>query len=414
MRIGILTFHDEVNYGSLLQAYAMQTALRDMGHDAVIVDRWFEPRQFRIYGILRSRSVKKWLGWLRRVVWGSGEWALFLRQWRSRAFMRHFLRLTPYHFHRAKNTPKELGLDVIVVGSDQVWDPRRSHVQVYLLDGLNRVPGIAYAASFGVPEIPSELEPLYRAGMRNFKAVGVREREGVEIARRLGAADPVHVVDPTLLVDPRHWNAFLSGTKRSGRTHVACYFLGEDYLELAGKIGRWAKKNRVAVDFFVQDFHLPFSFFGPSLRPWIRYWKCRLFYPVRFRYAAGPVEFVRSVAAAACVFSNSFHALMFSTIFRKNVRIVKPTNPGRKQMAARMQEFSGTIVHGPLITENIDEAFASYERGEEISYDEELLQRRRSESAEWLAEAISNATKTDAARADRAAAGHPECRTTRP
>ena len=57
MRIGILTFHDEVNYGSLLQAYAMQTALQDMGHEAFIVDRWHEPRQYRIYGILRAQSV---------------------------------------------------------------------------------------------------------------------------------------------------------------------------------------------------------------------------------------------------------------------------------------------------------------------------------------------------------------------
>ena len=48
MRIGILTYHDEVNYGSLLQAYAMQTVLTDMGHDAVVVDRWFEPKQDRI------------------------------------------------------------------------------------------------------------------------------------------------------------------------------------------------------------------------------------------------------------------------------------------------------------------------------------------------------------------------------
>lgn len=390
MRIGILTFHDEVNYGSLLQTYAMQTALRDMGHDAVVIDRWFEPRQFRLYGILRSRSPKNWLGWMRRVVWGSGEWALFLRQWRSRAFIRNFLRLTPYHFCKCEDAPADLGLNLVVVGSDQVWRPS-SNPRVYLLTQLHQVPGIAYAASFGVHEIPKNLEPLYRAGMRNFKAVGVRENEGVELAKRLGAAHPVHVVDPTLLVDPRHWNAFLFGTKRSGRKRVACYFLGEDDLKLAGKVGRWARERHVTVDFFVQDFHLPFSGFGPRFKPWLRYWKIRLFSPLHFRYAAGPEEFVRSLAAADCVFSNSFHALMFSTIFRKNVRIVEPSHPGRKQMAARMQEFSGTIIHGPLIMETIDDAFGSYERGETVSYDEALLKQRRSESAEWLQHAIQAA-----------------------
>ena len=61
-----------------------------------------------------------------------------------------------------------------------------------------------------------------------------------------------------------------------------------------------------------------------------------------------------------------------------------------------MQEFSGSIIHGPLIAETLDEAFASYERGEKVCYDEAMLNRRRIESAEWLAEAISVATKTDA------------------
>ena len=387
MRIGILTFHDEVNYGSLLQAYAMQTALRDIGHDAVIIDRWYEPRQYRIYGILHAQSIKNWLGWMRRVVWGSGEWALFLRQWRSRAFMRKHFRLTPYHFCDCKCAPKDFGLDLVVVGSDQVWRPC-SQPRVYLLTELRHVPAIAYAASFGVPEIPRDLEPLYRTGMRNFTAVGIREREGVEIATRLGAANPAHVVDPTLLVDPRHWNAFVSNTERFGRKRIVCYFLGEDYLDLAEKIGRWARTKHVSVDFFVQDFHLPFSCLGPRLKPWTRYWKCRTRFPLRFRYAAGPEEFIRSIAAADCVFSNSFHALMFSTIFRKNVRIVEPSHPGRKQMAARMQEFSGTIIHGPLIMENIDKAFESYDRGEKVSYDESLLQCRRAESAAWLQHAI--------------------------
>lgn len=387
MRIGILTFHDEVNYGSLLQAYAMQTALQDMGHDTFIIDRWYEPRQYRIYGILHAQSIKNWLGWLRRVVWGSGEWALFLRQWRSRAFMRKYFRLTPYHFCDCKDSPKDLGLDLVVVGSDQVWRPS-SQPRVYLLTELRQVPAIAYAASFGVLEIPKNLEPLYRAGMRNFKAVGIREREGVEIAKRLGVANPVHVVDPTLLVDPRHWIAFASRTKRIGRKRIACYFLGEDYLDLAETIGRWARKQHVAVDFFVQDFHLPFSCLGPRLKPWSQYWKCRSLYPLRFRYAASPEEFIRSIAAADCVFSNSFHALMFSTIFRKNVRIVKPTHPGRKQMAARMQEFSGSIIHGPLIMDTMGAAFQSYERGEKTVYDEMLLTRRREQSAKWLETAI--------------------------
>ena len=393
MRIGILTYHDEVNYGSLLQAYAMQTALSDLGHQVLIIDRWFQPKQERIYGILHVRSVRAWIKWLLRIAWGTGTWSLFLRQWRSRRFIRKYLRLTPYSFHDCKNAPKDLGVDLLTVGSDQVWHPQ-AQPQVYLLNELKQVPGIAYAASFGSNVIPSNKEQLYLEGFRNFKAIGIREKEGVAMAHLLGATEAVHVVDPTILVNPERWREFIGGPiRKSRKKHIACYFLAEDFLELAEKLGRWAKKNNVVVDLFVQDFSIPFSRFRPCGNKWLKYWKCRLCLPINFRYAAGPVEFVRKIASADCVFTNSFHALMFSMIFKRNVRIVNPTASIRRGMAARMQEFSGTIIMGPLIMETLEDAFVSYERGETVAYNEQELNRRRVESETWLKNAIKIATE---------------------
>lgn len=393
MRIGILTYHDEVNYGSLLQAYAMQTALSDLGHQVLIIDRWFQPKQERIYGILHVRSVRAWIKWLLKISWGTGTWSLFLRQWRSRRFIRKYLRLTPYSFHDCKNAPKDLGVDLLTVGSDQVWHPQ-AQPQVYLLNELKQVPGIAYAASFGSNVIPSNKEQLYLEGFRNFKAIGIREKEGVAMAHLLGATEAVHVVDPTILVNPERWREFIGGPiRKSRKKHIACYFLAEDFLELAEKLGRWAKKNNVVVDLFVQDFSIPFFRFRPCGNKWLKYWKCRLCLPINFRYAAGPVEFVRKIASADCVFTNSFHALMFSMIFKRNVRIVKPTASIRRGMAARMQEFSGTIIMGPLIMETLEDAFVSYERGETVAYNEQELNRRRVESETWLKNAIKIATE---------------------
>lgn len=391
MRIGILTYHDEVNYGSLLQTYAMQTALEDLGYDALVIDRWFEPRQNRIYGILHVRSLRARLNWLTRAIWGTGTWALFLRQWRSRQFIRQHLKLTPYHFHDCKDAPKDLGLDLITVGSDQIWHPN-AQPHVYLLNELRQVPGIAYAASFGANAIPGEKRELYREGFKNFKAIGIREREGVEMARRLGASNTAHVVDPTILVDPRRWKEFAGDVRRTGRKRIACYFLGEDYFELAEKLSHWAKRNDLAVDLFVQGFAVPFRRLSPCFGKWLKYWKYH-FHRLNFRSAAGPVEFVRTIATADCVFTNSFHALMFSIVFKRNVRIVKPSAPIRKGMSARMEEFSGTIINGPLIVETLEDAFASYEQGERVAYDEAALNRRRAESEAWLKNAIDLAGK---------------------
>ncbi len=394
MRIGILTYHDEVNYGSLLQTYAMQTALEDLGYDALVIDRWFEPRQNRIYGILHVRSLRARLNWLKRAIWGTGTWALFLRQWRSRQFIRRHLKLTPYHFHDCQDAPKDLGLDLITVGSDQVWHPN-AQPQVYLLNELKQVPGIAYAASFGANAIPDEKRELYREGFKNFKAIGIREREGVEMARGLGASNAAHVVDPTILVDPRRWKEFAGDVRQTDKKRIACYFLGEDCLELAEKLGRWGRRNDIVVDLFTQGFAVPFRRLSPRFGKWLKYWKYRFCRSLNFRHAAGPLEFVRTIASADCVFTNSFHALMFSIVFKRNVRIVKPSAPIRKGMSARMEEFSGTIVHGPLIMETLEDAFASYERGERVSYDEAALNLRRAESEAWLKNAIDLAGRSE-------------------
>ena len=38
MKIGILTFHRAINYGAVLQCYALYTTLQSMGHDVEIID----------------------------------------------------------------------------------------------------------------------------------------------------------------------------------------------------------------------------------------------------------------------------------------------------------------------------------------------------------------------------------------
>ena len=40
MRVGILTLHAQTNYGAVLQAYALRSAIAAMGHDAMVIDRW--------------------------------------------------------------------------------------------------------------------------------------------------------------------------------------------------------------------------------------------------------------------------------------------------------------------------------------------------------------------------------------
>ena len=155
MRLGILTLHAQTNYGAVLQAFALRAALADMGHDVRVIDRWRDDDCARLKGILASRSPGKWLKWVKGAMSCSGVVAELRRRLATMRFIRQNLNITDYHFHHWKDAPRDMGLDAIVVGSDQVWNPRLySNIKPYFLDFApkdKRV--IAYASSIGVPTI---------------------------------------------------------------------------------------------------------------------------------------------------------------------------------------------------------------------------------------------------------------------
>ena len=213
MKIGILTFHSQLNYGGVLQCWALQTALERMGHEVVVIDRWFDEENYRLERDYAKFGVRQWVRFWIRSLLGLGDLNGWLRVKRTKKFIKEKLKLTQYHFVEWKDAPDKLGVDILVVGSDQVWhcgdwgDPR-----VYLLNNAPILPTIAYAASFGMFSLPKflsednsemasiETEKFYKQGLKKFKAISCRETEGVELCHHL-EVDAVHVVDPTLLDD---------------------------------------------------------------------------------------------------------------------------------------------------------------------------------------------------------------------
>jgi hypothetical protein len=106
--------------------------------------------------------------------------------------------------------------------------------------------------------------------------------------------------------------------------------------------------------------------------------------PVNVFVSAAIEDFMREISAATWIVTNSYHALMFSVIYKRNIRIIVPTDNIRKGMHARMQEFADSIIGGPLMQSDMLEALASFERGETITFNEEELTKRIQYSRDWL------------------------------
>lgn len=398
MKIGILTFHSQLNYGGVLQCCALQTTLQTMGHEVVVIDRWLHADNRYLECGFNKWRIGFWTKFLLRAVMGSGDWAKLQRVRKTKGFLKAYLNLTPYHFVEWKDAPKDIGLDMLVVGSDQVWhcgdfgDPR-----VYLLQNAPLVPAIAYAASFGFAKIPKfvsakaaecvEALPIYKEGLARFSAISCREEEGVNLCRELGYS-AVHVLDPTLLLDEVDWNNIVK-VQSSKRKRIVCYFMSEDILSSFAALGEFVKSGGHEVTVLLNSgLPIPMPTTPKKFVNWMRLLSCKHKRHFEILESAGPAEFVNAIANADFVISDSFHALMFSIIFGKNVRILKPKTEMRKRMISRIREIASHM-RGELFADGVADALSSYARNEVVEMDKEWLSLRRTQSLKFLKENLN-------------------------
>jgi len=391
MRIGVLTFHCEINYGAVLQCYALQTALTEMGHDVFVIDRWWDDDNVGLERGYKKWGALRWLKFIVRSLLGLGDFGLWMRCRRTKKFIADYLHLTPYHFVEWENAPDDLGLDLIVVGSDQVWhcgdwgNPR-----AYLLDGARKKslpPAIAYAASFGMRSIPSSYVDLFKLRLPDFRTISCREREGAGICSDLGV-EAFHVADPSLLISKERWCDLVHlPAELSGRVvdnKLICYFMSVDVAASIPLLQAFAKKNDCEITVFSNDGSL---FVPPkSLNDF------RLVYGnnrVKLYRSGGPLDFVHAFATAKWVITDSYHALMFSAIFDCNVRFIRPSNAERSIMFARIEEFRDRFVVGDLIEDTVGSALESIDNGRQMTFDKKGINEFRQTSRRWLQRAVS-------------------------
>lgn len=398
MKVGILTFHAQINYGGMLQCVALQEVLRNMGHDVSVIDRWMGPHRAELDGVFASGLG---LGRIREIVSSLCWWRGLLRQirhWRSRVFFKRVIHCTPYHFYDWKDAPKDLGLDVVVCGSDQIWhcgdfgDPRP-----YLLEGASLVKSdgcpihaIAYAASFGIPSIPNDLLPIFQKGFRRFAAISVRETRGVDLVEQAGG-QAVAVLDPTLLVGRDYWLTLVPDevAKRSRErskkiNRVVCYFISQDIEDAYPALEALACRTHSRIDVISTQLR-PHVNTPQKMKNYFRSLFGR--YPhVHLRLATGPQEFLALFAEADACITDSFHALMFSVNFNVNCRILAPQVPERRIQFSRFESFA-RYVDGPFIVSDVADAVQSIETSR-TSYKYEELDVERARCWSWLKNAV--------------------------
>lgn len=234
MRIGVLTLPLHTNYGGILQAYALQRVLQDMGHDAVLLDSYPQSPTLKPFPLQQLIYLKRLL---MKVVVPHKSTPLFcereaIARFPKKEHVRQFYRQHVRHvpFGNAIS-PNPADYDVLIVGSDQVWRPMYSpninDGYLAFAEGWPRVKRIAYASSFGIDvwEYTEEQTIECRRLAQLFDAVSVREQSGVALCREHLGIDASWVLDPTMVVNPKHYLEHIETLPSANPSHMCLSYM---------------------------------------------------------------------------------------------------------------------------------------------------------------------------------------------
>lgn len=295
MKTGLVTFYHIHHYGAALQAAATERAVESLGGTCEIIDYYVNQNNdlFRAPTGLGSAAA-------------DAHTALHYKPLKTRYerfedFSRRQLRISPHRFESLEELRSaELPYDLILSGSDQIWNPTifpDGRFDPVFFGAFSDRRKIAYAPSFGVPQIPEGMEAELRGYLAQFSHLSVRESQGAAIVRNIAGRDAPVVLDPTLLPAREDWANMASNHAWTGKSYILCYCISAPGA-LAPYIRRLAEETGLPV--------VQLCGARRKVHPKAR---CVL--------DAGPAEFLGLFRDASFVCTNSFHGTVFSVQFQK-------------------------------------------------------------------------------------------------
>lgn len=305
MKIGLLTLPFNNNYGGFLQEFALKTALNNLGHEV-----WFIDLKYPVYtnsipknivdtfkNIIKKNILKTDIY---SIIPGEDDRLNTIISWQyTRSFVDVYLspKITPIHSSQdLKYLLKKIHFDAFVSGSDQIWRPKyMAHfIKTVYFDFLSNqnIKRISYAASFGTDnwEYPDKLSVECKALVKKFDAVSVREDSGVDFCKEKFDVKAQLVLDPTfLLTNDFYLSLIKEEHKVTSPGGLFCYILDN------------SDDKKKAINFISKDLKLQPFYIGN---------KDEVKKPVQ--------SWLHSFHSADFIFTDSFHGMVFSIIFKKN------------------------------------------------------------------------------------------------
>lgn len=300
MKIGILTYHRRQKCGALLQAIALRKYLEDNGHEAYFIDYWpkYHSRKFSSFPSLYDKNPTtqgRIMGLIR-------DLCLYPKRAKRIEKFSEFIerKIRPYCI------PPSEKFDCVICGSDQIWKKQEGlggiYDPVYFGGGdIKSRTYIAYAGSMGEVNIGKDDEHQLRELFRNFRIVSAREDKLVDALQSHEIAKDVALVaDPAILFGHDGWRYYTGTTTSFADGPYALYYRQTDGTFNERAIRKYAKSNGLKLIVLEGEIGIK-DYFRKSITD------------------ADPSDMQRLIAHADFVFTSSYHGLIFSLLFQRQV-----------------------------------------------------------------------------------------------
>lgn len=372
-KIAILTWLHNQNYGSILQAYALQRFLKNKGYEVYNIDLNPSIKE-KIKNCIEQNNplltlVKEKLQIYKARRACKDNVSLNIKNQKFNSFLlEHFSLTKTYGKFGLLKELSEL-YDAYICGSDQVWSPMLlspSYFFDFLPDSSKK---ISYACSFGMSTLPKDKKEKIKLWLSKFHAISVREQSGVDIVDSLLKKKCACTVDPTMLLSSKEWDEVATAKRLIDEPYLLCYFLSFN-------LEQWEKTRTLSKEKNLKMIVIPTT-------------KESYKFGDKVLCDVGPEDWVGLVKHADFVSTDSFHGCVFSIIYKRQFCVFKRfADTNKFSQNSRIYTLLSTYGLEKCLVKNTEEIQISFL--DQTLYDkvEYVMTKKADISKKWLINAI--------------------------
>lgn len=303
-KIGIITFHNSYNCGSMLESYAIYKIMCEIDSKAEIIN-FSSDGQKKLYSVFEKNTSLKNV--VKNLLVFPHRKQLLANNNKYEEFKNKYFKLSKEY---TSDNLSDDDYSILIAGSDQIWNITiDDYDDAYFLSFGKNAKKVAYAPSFGSKDIMknSNNPNKYKELISNFDALSVREENGKKWIKKLTGKDAEVLIDPTLLYDNKFYDNIIDDKCTPNFKYIffycpsfdrgLCKFVKKISLKYNLPVVCWSSKSYYKKFIYTFGFKLP-EYESPSV-------------------------YLSLIKNAELVFTTSFHGTIFSTIYKKRFFTLK-------------------------------------------------------------------------------------------